>query len=253
MGPLHRRMTVDGCVFGVISSRCGRADAPIIVLLHGIGMSHRYLARLHRVLTDDAHVVSIDLPGFGGSPAPPRDLDVPSTADLLAKVLTAAGVDRPAVVVGHSMGGQWAVELSVRHRDAVRMVVCIGPVTDSRHRTLAAQARALAVDTVRESPRTNAIVFTDYLRTGVRRYLRQATHMLGYRLEDRVGELAVPLLLIRGQRDAVAGREWCRLLRRAAVRSRLIEIPRVPHMAQRSAPRAVASAILAHLDEVEVW
>lgn len=252
MGPLRRRIAIDGCVFRVISSPHARADAPVIVLLHGIGMSHRYFERLRRVLALDAHVVSIDLPGFAGLPKPPHDLDIARMADLLAKLLPSAS-ERACVVVGHSMGAQWAVELAVRHPARVLMVVGIGPVSDAAHRDLGAQSRALAIDTLRESPPSNAIVFTDYLRTGIPWYLRQVRHMLGYRLEERVRQLAVPLLLIRGRHDPVSGRQWCRSIRDSTAHSRLIEIPGAPHVAQRSSPGAIASAILAHLDAPEVW
>lgn len=248
MGPLRRRIAIDGCVFRVISTPHARTDAPVIVLLHGIGMSHRYFEPLRRMLAIDAHVVSIDLPGFARLPKPPHDLDIARMADLLAKLMPSAS-ERASVVVGHSMGAQWAVELAVRHPARVSMLVGIGPVTDAAHRDLGAQGRALAIDTLRESPLSNVVVFTDYLRTGVRWYLRQVRHMLGYRLEDRVRELTVPLLLIRGGIDPVSGREWCRSIRDWAARSRLIEIPRAPHVAQRSSPRAVASAILAHIDD----
>ena len=123
-----------------------------------------------------------------------------------------------------------------------------------------AQTVALATDTLGEPPLINAIVFSDYLRCGVPWYLTQLRHMLTYPIEDRVAELARPLLLIRGSRDPIAGLEWSRLLREradaaagpsarsaSASRSSLVVIPGQHHVAQHSAPRAVASAILAHV------
>lgn len=144
------RLYVDGLAFRVIASRSG-TDRPAVVLVHGIGASHRYLSRLHDVLAEDRTVFSIDLPGFGGLPKPDRDVDVPTMAAALATVV--ASLDAGAVVlVGHSMGSQWVVELAVARPELVTHVVAMGPVADARHRTMLAQTIALARDTLGEPP-----------------------------------------------------------------------------------------------------
>ena len=43
---------------------------PAVVLIHGIGVSHRYLRRLHGLLAETGDTYSIDLPGFGATPRP---------------------------------------------------------------------------------------------------------------------------------------------------------------------------------------
>jgi pimeloyl-ACP methyl ester carboxylesterase len=50
-----------------------RADdaSETIVLVHGIGMSHRYFARLHRVLARSARVVPSTCPVSAASPSRP--------------------------------------------------------------------------------------------------------------------------------------------------------------------------------------
>lgn len=246
MGSLRRRISIDGRMFGVVSDAGpAGADAPVFVLLHGIGMSHRYLARLHRRLAAHGPVASVDLPGFGGLPKPPDDLDIGQMAQAIAGLLPAI-TEHSAVIVGHSMGAQWAVELARIHPEKVKAVVAIGPVVDSGHRTLGQQALGLAVDTMGETPRINTIVFTDYLRCGVPWYLAQARHMLTYPTEERVRGVAAPILIIRGGDDPVAGRHWCRLLRDSAPVSRLVEVPGHHHVVQESAPRAVADAIARH-------
>jgi len=221
--------------------------APAVVLVHGIGMSHRYLDRLHDALLPDVAVFSVDLPGFAGMPKPRGDVDVDVETMAAALAAVVASLDAgPVVLVGHSMGTQWAVEVAVQRPDLVSRVVIIGPVTDVAHRSAGAQMRALAVDTLLETPGTNWIVATDYARCGVPWYLAQLRPMLAYPIEQRVVRLTVPLLIIRGERDPIAGPEWCRLLRDSAPTASLVHIPGRPHNAQRSAPRAVAAAILAH-------
>lgn len=244
----RRRIDIAGLCFGLIeSARPAGSTGPLMVLVHGIGMSHRYLSRLHAVLAQSTRVVSVDLPGFAGLPKPRPDaaVDVMSMGRALADVVASLGESR-VVLVGHSMGAQWAIEAALHRPDAVSAVVLIGAVADEEHRSLPAQASGLALDTFGESPAINTVVFTDYLRCGVPWYLRQVRHMLAYPTEKRVRGLSAPVLVMRGGRDPISGREWCRRLRDSARVSRLVEIPGHHHVVQQSAPRAVADSILFH-------
>lgn len=237
---------VEGCTFRLSETPAPPgAQTPTYVLVHGIGMSHRSLARLHDLLAVSARVVSVDLPGFGGLPKPPHDLDVAQMGRLLAAVLASLG-EGPLVLLGHSMGAQWVIEAAGYGPLDIGAVVLIGPVVDERHQTLTAQSRALGLDTLLEPPLVNALVFVDYLRCGIVWYLKQARHMVAYSTEQGVRELRMPVLVIRGGADPVAGLGWCRRLRDAARTGRLVEIPRRHHVAPFTAARAVADAILIH-------
>lgn len=246
-GRLERRVLHAGLPFRVLNDRSSPESArPPVVLVHGIGMSHRYLSRLHDALTADGPVFSIDLPGYAGLPKPGRDVGVEEMARALGEVIRSLDVGA-VVLVGHSMGAQWVTEVAVHAPELVSDLVLIGPVTDSEHRSLPAQMQALALDSLREPPVVNAIVFTDYLRCGVRWYLAQVRHMLTYPLEDRLSAVSMPVLIIRGSRDPIAGMAWCRRLRDRASASTLVLVPGQAHVAQHSAPAAVASAIRTHL------
>lgn len=241
-----RLLRVGDLVLRVLADASGRvAGRAPVVLVHGIGVSHRYFARLHRALAPHTEVVSLDLPGFGGLPSPDRDLDVAAMASAIGEALDALRLG-PVVLVGHSMGAQWVVELANQRPELVERVVAIGPVADHRHRSVFAQTRALAVDSLAETPLINLLVFTDYARCGISWYLAQLRHMIAYPLEERVAALRVPLLVVRGDRDPIAGVRWCRELRDRAAAGTLVHIPHSHHVAQHAAPRAVAGAILAH-------
>lgn len=215
---------------------------PTIVLVHGIGTSHRYFSRLHRELETETMVYSLDLPGFGGTPKPAFTASVREMALLIANALDELAV-RDAVLVGHSMGVQWVVELALLRPDLVSLVVAIGPVADSAHRTLAAQSRALAVDVMGEPPLTNAVVFVDYLRCGPAYYLAQSKPMLSYPVDERVAALTRPLLVIRGGNDPIAGDDWCRRLAARTPVGCVVTVPGNRHVVQFTAPKAVAGAI----------
>lgn len=241
-----RRVDRGPLAFRVLTTvaTTGGAAAPV-VLVHGIGMSHRYLSRLHDVLAERRTVFSVDLPGFGGLPKPGLDLDVPAMSRALGEVIDRLTTE-PVVLLGHSMGAQWAVELAAQRPDLVAHVVAIGPVTDDEHRSILAQALALARDSLGETPRINAIVFGDYVRCGMPWYLTQVRHMVAYPVEDRLAELEMPVLLMRGEHDPIAGLAWCRRLRDRAPSAALVSIPGRYHVAQFSSPRAVADAIAFH-------
>ncbi|WP_405371898.1 alpha/beta fold hydrolase [Microbacterium sp. Ld14] len=222
----------------------GRADAGApVVLVHGIGMSHRYFRRLAAALRRRRTVIVVDLPGHGASPKPGRDVDVGEMARALAVVLAETGAGG-CVLVGHSMGAQWVVETALQAEELVSRVVVIGPVVDDAHRTVFAQMRALAVDCLREPPRVNVVVFTDYLRCGVRWYLTQLRHMMTYPTEDRVARLRQPLLVLRGERDPIADVRWGRALAARTADGRFAQVGGAAHVAQSTAPLAVAARIL---------
>ncbi|MDQ1123708.1 alpha/beta fold hydrolase [Microbacterium trichothecenolyticum] len=233
---------VEGLVFRSASNR--RAGRAVFVLIHGIGMSHRYLRRLHAELATDADVHTIDLPGFGGLPTPDQTPDVGEMAQGLGVVLDELGVRR-AVLVGHSMGAQWVVELAIRRPDLADAVVAIGPVTDDRRRGALTQALLLARDSALEPLGANAIVLTDYLRCGPVWYARQARHMLRYPLEERVSRLRMPLLVVRGGSDPIAREAWARRLSDRALSGTLCTVEGHRHLVQFTAATVVAARIRA--------
>jgi pimeloyl-ACP methyl ester carboxylesterase len=246
------RIDIDGGLFRAYSSLAPRTDAAPaveptpVVLIHGIGMSHRYFARLHREFARSRDVHAIDLPGFGRFGRPRGEFGQEGMARALAAVLQRLNVPR-AVLIGHSMGAQWIVELARQRRDLAEGVVLIGPVADDERRTLRAQSVALARDTLGEPPRVNAIVLADYVRCGMPWYLTQLRHMMTYPIEERIADLSVPVLVVRGGNDPVAGLDWCRRLRDRAHDGSLVIVPGCRHVVQFAAPRAVASAIDAFL------
>ncbi|MDI3194572.1 alpha/beta hydrolase [Pseudarthrobacter sp. AL07] len=216
---------------------------PTYVLLHGIGVSHRYFVRLHRVLALTADVYSFDLPGFGDAPRPRRQVPVGEYAAFVRAALTTAGVTS-CVVIGHSMGTQHAAELALQEPELVDAVVLMGPVVDPRRASVARQALALTRDAMfSESPSANAIVFADYFRAGPRWYLTELPVMMQYPLETRIRGISQPLLVLRGGQDPVAGRHWCRRLASQAPQGSMSEIPGHGHVFQHTAPGPAAAAI----------
>jgi pimeloyl-ACP methyl ester carboxylesterase len=214
--------------------------APSVVFVHGIGMSHRSFSHVGRPLAGSHRLVAVDLPGFGGTPSPGRRLGIEGHAAVLAAALERLGL-AGCSVVGQSMGTQIAVELARTRPELVSSLVLIGPVVDDRRATVVHQMAALLRDTLRETPRMNAVVIGDYLR-GIPQYLRELGPMLDYPTLPRVAELDVPVLVVRGTRDPIARAAWARRVTDAARHGTLAEVGGAHHVQERS-PAEVAALI----------
>ncbi|MCW2777943.1 MAG: hypothetical protein JWN17_1668 [Frankiales bacterium] len=104
----------------------GPADAPPVVLLHGLGATNASMLPLLADLAKDHRVLSPDNPGFGSSDAPKS----PYTSSWFAAWLEAfqvATASRGAVLVGNSLGGRIAIEAGLAHPKSVRALVLLAP------------------------------------------------------------------------------------------------------------------------------
>ncbi|MET0435225.1 MAG: alpha/beta hydrolase [Cellulomonas sp.] len=218
---------------GVVVTDVGRTDDPAVVLVHGIGVSERYYRALTRELATDRRVLVPDLPGFGRSPRPARVPTIGDLADVVLAVLRHRGIER-ATLVGHSMGAQVVAEAMLRAPDVVERVVLIGAVVDPAAPSVLRQALRLAKDGLHEPPGINAVVASDYLRTGPSWYAAVLPHMFAYDTADAVSRLPGPALVVRGGHDPVSSRAWARRLGALAPRADVREVPRAGHVAMAS-------------------
>lgn len=222
----------------------GSGAAPTYLLLHGMSLSHREYTGLARILSQTGHVLAFDLPGFGSTVKPDGPITVEEYATLIARELVERNVS-PVIVVGHSMGAQFAIGLARRQPGAVSHVVLIAPVVDARHRTLRAQGWGLLRDSLREPPATQIMVMHDFYRCGVRWFLNAATAMRDYPTHRKILDLAHPLLVIRGDGDPIAKADWCDWLRRQVSGAELVTVSGRRHNVVHSDPAAIAAAMWA--------
>ena len=211
------------------AAAAGAPGLPTVVMVHGQGVSHRYLRPVADRLSQVARVVALDLPGFGLSPAAPDDvLDLAGLSSALLGWLAATGREG-AVVVGHSTGCQVVVDAAVRSPASVGPLVLAGPTVDASARSWPRQAARLLADLAVERPDLLPLLLDDYRRCGARRFVRTFDHMLADRVEDRVALLRGPVVLVRGQLDLVSPRAWNRELARRLHDGRLTEVPGAGH------------------------
>jgi pimeloyl-ACP methyl ester carboxylesterase len=124
----------------------GPADAgpeDTVLLLHGIGRSLEDWDEQHELLSDGFRVLSLDLPGYGGSEPMREPYALATLARAVEDALDALGVTGPVHVVGNSLGGAVAMQLSVQAPERVRDLVLVDSAGFGREVT--ATLRILAV------------------------------------------------------------------------------------------------------------
>lgn len=217
-----RRAFADLSVGQVHYAACGERDARAVLLLH---QSPRSWAEYRAVLPlVGAHrlAIAMDTAGFGDS----SDGGVPASIEQWARVacelLDELGIAQ-ADVVGHHTGGVVAVELAAAFPDRVRsLVLSSTPYTDEPFRR--ARAQRPPIDEVAPSedgthlaalwqkrqgfypagrPDLLEAFVLDALKVG-HRVEEGHRAVASYRMEDRIGRIAQPTLIVRATHDPFA-------------------------------------------------
>jgi pimeloyl-ACP methyl ester carboxylesterase len=105
----------------------GTADDATLFFWHGRGGTGLCLNEVGPLLAShyQLHIVALDAPGLGRSPAlPAPQYQLPLLADLAAGAMTTLGIER-AVFMGHSWGGAVGCYFAARHPSRTRALVLI--------------------------------------------------------------------------------------------------------------------------------
>ncbi|WP_225737490.1 alpha/beta fold hydrolase [Dyella acidiphila] len=119
----YRTISVQG--LHIFYREAGRADAPVVLLLHGFPSSSRMYDRLMPELAAHYHVIAPDYPGFGHSDAPSPD-HFAYTFDHLADVMDAfaqqLGLQHYVLFV-QDYGGPVGFRLALAHPERIQGIV----------------------------------------------------------------------------------------------------------------------------------
>lgn len=217
------------------------AEAPVVVLVHGLGVSSRYMLPLMRELGAYANVFAPDLPGFGRSQKPAASLNMQELADVLAawmKGRAFVGVS----LVGNSMGCQVAVNLAQRHPDLPACLVLVGPTMDDSASPARQVLRWLSMAFV-EPLSLIPVVIRDYLSAGFMRTLRTFRFALQDKIHERLMTIAHSVVVVRGSRDRIVTATWATTVAGRAQKGRLVTVPMGGHAVNYDSPRALARII----------
>jgi pimeloyl-ACP methyl ester carboxylesterase len=207
------------------------ATVPEIVLVPGMGLDERSSARLRRRIGGTVVI----LPGTG------RRRPVGTLGELTDQLLAALG-EGPVVLVGHSQSCQ--VVVAAAERDPrIAGVLLLGPTTDPRLRSPRVLALRWLRTAVREPWWQAPLILAQWLTTGPAAMTALWRRISGDRIDERLGRVGVPVVVVRGVRDALCPHDWAAHLAGCAPRGRLVELPRAAHMTPQTRPDDVARLV----------
>jgi pimeloyl-ACP methyl ester carboxylesterase len=226
----HRRsVEIDGRRANVVDVGSG----PPLLFVHGLsGCWQNWLeniphfARTHRVIAPD-------LPGFGASEMPRREISMPGYASFLDALCDELGVAGALPVVGNSMGGLIASELALVAPSRVERLALVSPAGVSsesvRREPILAVTQLLAWLNLMGAPHRRAIagrpgarravlglvchradllpgplVFEGLMQgAGKPGFLPAQRAILGHPLCERLHQIACPTLIVWGRNDRI--------------------------------------------------
>jgi 2-succinyl-6-hydroxy-2,4-cyclohexadiene-1-carboxylate synthase len=272
-----RRVTVHAD--GVRLSARVDGTGPPLLLLHGFTGSAEGMAPTAGGLAGAFHTVCLDLVGHGRSDAPrdPAPYTMERCAAQVAGALQAL-CGGSAHVLGYSMGGRVALALAALHPERVRSLVLVGAragLADPAERAARRRADEALADRIEREGlerfvdhwmalplfRTQRGLGEAFLARARRERLAQRPHGLAASLrgmgagaqpplQDRLGALRVPVLVVVGALDE-RFRPVARDLARRIPDARQAVIPGAGHAAHLEAPEAFRDAALDFLRRAE--
>ena len=212
-----------------------------VVLVHGFGVSGRYMLPLAQALAPWFSVFVPELPGSGRSQKPPAPLGIRGLAEALAGCLDVLELERPAFVA-NSLGCQVITELAFRFPDRAGPLALVGPTIDPDQR----RARHQVLSGVRDLAKEPLSLLTHPAQDGVtsiRVLLATARSALADRIEDRLPLIEQPTLVLRGSQDSFVSAAWAARVAALLPRSRLVVVPGEPHAVHYTRPDLVGELV----------
>ncbi len=248
----------------------GRADAPPLVLLHGVGANSMHWRYQFADLADGYRVIAWNAPGYLLSDALMKDSpDCRDYADALADFLAALDLDR-VNLVGNSFGTRVAQCFAFHHPGRVIRMACTGTgigqrsmPDEEKQRIIAAReaqigkggfsfgARVAALLGSKAPPETAAIVQTTLRATNPHGFMQAVKLSLSdFYGPDVAGKFTFPVLLIQGSEDKINPLEKnAAILITALPQGRLEVLEGYGHLPEVEAPDLVNRMLRQFFDE----
>jgi alpha-beta hydrolase superfamily lysophospholipase len=106
------------------------------------------------------------------------------------------------------MGCQIIAEYALRHPGRIERVVLEGPTVDRHARSFWPQLWRQFRNLPNERPGIGLVIARDLLAAGLKRALFTLREVLNDRIEDKLPHLQMPVLVVRGEKDAICPEQW---------------------------------------------
>jgi pimeloyl-ACP methyl ester carboxylesterase len=263
----------------------GPADAPPVLLLHGLGATNASLLPVLADLAVDHRVIAPDLPGFGASAAPSSPYN-PAWFAAWVEEFQSVTHSRGAVVIGNSLGGRIALEAGLTHPRSVRGLVLLTPSPafvrlrqlvplvrlsrpDLARLPLPQLSHRMVVEGIRamfSRPDRLAQAWYDAAADESRRVMRHPAHRVAFfacarqiYLEDAYGKhgfwqrlpgLEPPALFVWGDRDRLVPSSFARHVAAALPHAGQVVLEDCGHVPQFEHPAETSAMIRGFLDQL---
>lgn len=252
----------------LLIGQAGEQHEQTLLLVHGLGTNgHLDWQETIPLLSQRYHVVTVDLPGFGGSSAANHSYVFPELARLLNQVISQYAVDK-AIVLGHSLGAAIALDFAHRYPEQVERLVLIdvagilqkqvfanhvaqwplpqhvgvppldrilggvGRQIDTIKRTVLNWPDRLFDITrfLRENPQLRALILRDQVM------IDAAVGLIEADFSAAIRETRTPTIILWGSDDPITPVRTGRLLASRLTNARLFLVPGARHIPMREAP-----------------
>jgi len=249
---------------GLELNRCGpgqtsvqtRENCVCVVLIHGLGDQLSTWRKIfladEKLWNTQYRLLAIDLPGFGGSPAPKdtSSYSVNQTVEALSKFLSERELCKKNLIVGNSFGGWVAMKLAIKHPTQVSQLVLIGanglkPTPDE----ITIDKNLLenpTVDSLKEFQRRAYFKPREYpdrfwrlafarIKSSNTKAVIQAQTEADY-LDEEISMLKTPVLYLRGEADQIVTEAQTKKLLVKIPGTKLETLPECGHLPQKECP-----------------
>ena len=253
--------------YSVRAPRNGKRPRHTVVLSHALGCDLTMWDALANLLAADCRVIAYDHRGHGSSDAPAGPYVMADLADDAARLLRELDTG-PVVWIGLSMGGMVGQEVALRHPSLVGALVLAH--TTSGYPDAAREVWRQRIATVQEHgieaiadavmgryfheafraarPATVAKFRQRLVTTGAQGYAGCCAAVGGVDTTARLGQIAVPTLVLAGELDQGTPVEMARTLAEGIPGARLQVLAAASHLGAVEQPDTFAAAVTAFVD-----
>jgi pimeloyl-ACP methyl ester carboxylesterase len=256
----------------------GEGDGTPVLLIHGLaGQWQNWLENIPRI-AQKRRVLAPDLPGHGYSDMPREKISIQGYGRAMNDLLQQLDIDRVAVV-GNSMGGFVASELTIEFPEPVERLVLVSAAgisnanfyrapamtfgriaqalttaTAARHRAMARRpiTRHLALALVARHPsKLKAdLAWEGFMKGAGKDSFHDALRAnLEYDFRDRLSQIAIPTLVVWGQKDSVISVHDAAEFERLIDDARKVVMEDTGHVPMAERPEAFNDLLMDFLEE----
>lgn len=182
-----------------------------VVFIVGLGADISEYAKTIKLLAKSYRVIAIDNRGAGRSDKPDGVYTIEMMADDTAILINKLGVDR-ANIIGHSMGGQIALHVAIRHPERVGKLVVVSSSARSIHNWVISFFGLMRI----------VPLFSSKYPQPRFAFLRQYNAVSVGNCFDKLHELRLPIVIMHGLKDRVVPFAASEAMHREIAYSRLI-------------------------------